>query len=92
MAEWQTRDSQKVVRVIPHEGSTPFLGTLPLTEKMGKEAKVTLKDFKELALFTIEDSVSAYYRAKKGAFFRKKKESFSIGRLRWPLRWPMRAK
>ena len=58
----------------------------PLTEKMGKEAKVTLKDFKELALFTIEDSVFAYYRAKKGAFFRKKKESSSIGRLKWP--WP----
>ncbi len=69
MAEWQTREFQKLVRVIPHEGSTPFLGTLPLTEKMGKEAKVTLKDFKELALFTIEDSVSAYYRAKKRGFF-----------------------
>ena len=27
VAEWQTRDSQKVVRVIPREGSTPFLGT-----------------------------------------------------------------
>ena len=55
--------------VIPHEGSTPFLGTLPLTENMGKEAKATLKDFKELALRTIEDSVSDYYQAKKRGFF-----------------------
>lgn len=36
---------------------------------MGMEVKVTLKDYKELALFAIEDSVSDYYRAKRRGFF-----------------------
>jgi len=36
---------------------------------MRKEAKANSEDLKNLALFTIEDSVAAYYQAEKRGFF-----------------------